>query len=38
MGWVGEELQEVRVTCNEQDVWETVVEVTEAQCVSSNTV
>ena len=29
--WVGEELQEVRVTCNEQDVLETMVEVTERQ-------
>lgn len=32
--WVGEELHEVRVTCNEQDVLETV----EKQSVSSNTV
>lgn len=36
-GGTGEEgggLQEVRVTCNEPDVLETVVEETESRCVS----
>lgn len=34
---MGEELQEVRVTCNEQNVLETVVKGTQSHCVSSNT-
>lgn len=33
--WVGEDLQEVRVTRDEQDVLETVVEVTETQTQSN---
>lgn len=34
--WVGEELQEVRVTCNEQDVLETAVQGAERRFVPSN--
>lgn len=33
--WVEEELQQVRVTCNEQDVLEMAAEGTESQCVST---
>lgn len=35
--WLGEELHEVRVTCNEQDVLETAVEVTESPACIAKT-